>query len=79
MRKFSIVVAVVFALAVFALGTNQALANGGHYHRGYHHPHVYGGHYGSWYAAPSVVVVPPYRTPAIVIPGPVVVRPWCYR
>ena len=79
MRKFAIVVAVMFALAVFALGANQALANGGHHHHGYNHPYVYGGQYGSWYTAPSVVVVPAYRAPAAVIPGPVVVRPWCYR
>ena len=82
MRKFAFVVAIVFAVAVFAVGANQALANGGHYHHGYHHPHVYSGFYGSWYAAPSVVVVPSYSvSPAVVIPAPVVVRPRhrCYR
>jgi hypothetical protein len=79
MRKFSIAVAVVFALAVFALGANQALANGGHYHRGYHHPRFYSGFYGSCYVAPSVAVVPAYRAPACVIPAPVVVWPRCYR
>jgi hypothetical protein len=80
MRKSMLVVAVVFAVAVFALGANQALAHGG-----YHHGHHYGGRYyprfyGSWYAAPSVAVVPAYPvSPPIVIPGPVVVRPRCYR
>ena len=87
MRKSTFIIAIVFAVAIFALGANQASANGGHYHYrhyygGYPHPQFYSGSYGSWYAAPSVVVVPACPvSPAVVVPAPVVVRPWyrCYR
>ena len=33
MRKSTFIIAIVFAVAVFALGANQASANGGHYHQ----------------------------------------------
>ncbi len=85
MRKSTLIVAIVFAVVIFALGASQASANGGHYHYGHHYggyyrPHFYGGAYRSWYAAPSVAVVPGCPvSPAVVIPAPVVVRPRCYR